>query len=121
VLAAELPALLGKLSFPRSMRWQTEASFSRPVRWLLALHGDQLVPLTALGVASANTTRLLRNSPEPVVTVSSAEVSLGLVSEIHSPGTSARTERGERPCTALRRPCKLAAFSVASQSQTAKS
>lgn len=32
-----------------------------------------MVPLTSLGVASAATTRLLRNSPDPVVTVKSAE------------------------------------------------
>jgi len=62
VLAAELPALVAKLSFPRSMRWQTEAAFSRPVRWLLAVHGEQLVPVVALGVASSNVTRLLRNA-----------------------------------------------------------
>ena len=42
VLTQALPGVLGKLAFPRSMRWQTAAAFSRPVRWLLALHGEQV-------------------------------------------------------------------------------
>lgn len=42
MLTEELPGVLTKLAFPRSMRWQTEAAFSRPVRWLLALHGEQV-------------------------------------------------------------------------------
>ncbi|KAK6162665.1 hypothetical protein DH2020_002506 [Rehmannia glutinosa] len=50
VLSEELPATLGKLSFPKSMRWNSEVMFSRPIRWILALHGDVVVPFTFAGV-----------------------------------------------------------------------
>jgi glycyl-tRNA synthetase len=72
VLEELLPAVVNKLAFPRSMRWQTEAAFSRPLRTLLALHGDHLVPFHALGVASGPLTRLLRNADQTEATVSSA-------------------------------------------------
>ena len=44
VLTEELGALVGGLAFGRSMRWDSEAAFSRPVRWLLALHGARVLP-----------------------------------------------------------------------------
>lgn len=45
-----LPALLGGLAsgieWPKSMRWGSgEVRFSRPVRWILALFGDEVVPV----------------------------------------------------------------------------
>ena len=50
VLAEELGGLIGGLSFGRSMRWSGEAAFSRPVRWLLALHGAAAVPCAFAGL-----------------------------------------------------------------------
>ena len=44
MLTEELGALVGGLAFGRSMRWSGEATFSRPVRWLLALHGAHVLP-----------------------------------------------------------------------------
>ena len=44
MLTEELGALVGGLAFGRSMRWAGEATFSRPVRWLLALHGARVLP-----------------------------------------------------------------------------
>ena len=32
------------------MRWRGEQAFSRPVRWLLALHGGALLPLHFAGL-----------------------------------------------------------------------
>ncbi|KAG6393352.1 hypothetical protein SASPL_147591 [Salvia splendens] len=49
VLSDELPATLSKISFPKSMRWNSEIMFSRPIRWILALHGDSVVPFTFAG------------------------------------------------------------------------
>ena len=40
----ELGALVGGLAFGRAMRWNGDATFSRPVRWLLALHGAPVLP-----------------------------------------------------------------------------
>lgn len=44
VLTEELPALVGSLSFKKSMRWRGDAAYSRPLRWLLALHGSTVLP-----------------------------------------------------------------------------
>ncbi|KAL8500437.1 hypothetical protein ACS0TY_020147 [Phlomoides rotata] len=73
VLSEELPAALGKISFPKSMRWNSEVLFSRPIRWILALHGDVVVPFTFAGVLSGDVSHGLRNTPSATVKVMSAE------------------------------------------------
>ncbi len=61
VLQEALPALLGSLRFERSMRWNDSGvAFSRPIRWLLALHGEHLIPFTFAGLAAGRSTRGLR-------------------------------------------------------------
>ncbi|KAK2998439.1 hypothetical protein RJ639_024561, partial [Escallonia herrerae] len=50
VLSEDLPGSIAKISFQKSMRWNSEVMFSRPVRWILALHGDLVVPLIFAGV-----------------------------------------------------------------------
>lgn len=62
VLAEMIPtAMLGKLSFGKSMRWNdTGVAFSRPVRWLVCLLGKHVVPLQFAGVTSGRMTRSLR-------------------------------------------------------------
>jgi glycyl-tRNA synthetase len=63
VLAEALPELLAKITFPKGMRWnRTGVSFSRPIRWLLALYGEAVVPFEYAGVASDRTTRGFRNA-----------------------------------------------------------
>ncbi|MDI3269884.1 MAG: glycine--tRNA ligase subunit beta, partial [Bacillota bacterium] len=47
ILSRHLPSLLENLAatFPRTMRWgEEDVRFARPVRWLLALLGDEVVP-----------------------------------------------------------------------------
>jgi glycyl-tRNA synthetase len=57
VLGDGLASVLGGLRFDRAMRWDASgASFSRPVRSLLALHGEHLVPLNFAGLSSARET-----------------------------------------------------------------
>ncbi|MGB0513467.1 MAG: glycine--tRNA ligase subunit beta, partial [Wenzhouxiangellaceae bacterium] len=42
----------------RSMRWSDrDDRFLRPVRWLLTLHGDEVVPVTLFGLEAGGTTR----------------------------------------------------------------
>ena len=72
VIADALPGIVGGVNFPKTMRWNGDAAFSRPLRWLLAMHGEYHLPFVALGVASGSTTRLLRNSPTPTAEVTSA-------------------------------------------------
>lgn len=65
VLAQEIPALLGAIRFDKSMRWNSSnVSFSRPVRWLLAILGEnetcQVIPFNFAGLQSGAATRGLR-------------------------------------------------------------
>ncbi len=61
VLAEALPDLVGSLRFDKSMRWnQSNIYFSRPIRWILAMFGELVIPFEFAGVCSGNTTRGLR-------------------------------------------------------------
>lgn len=43
--------LIENLSFPKSMRWNSyDLRFIRPIRWLLALYGDQIIPFSLTDV-----------------------------------------------------------------------
>lgn len=53
-----LKELLLELHFAKSMRWgANHIAFARPIQWLLALYGDDLLPLEHEGVVSSNTSR----------------------------------------------------------------
>lgn len=53
-----LAGLIPDLSWPRSMKWGTTTeTFSRPVRWLLAMLDDEVLPVTFAGLKAGNTTR----------------------------------------------------------------
>ncbi|PRW56476.1 Glycine-tRNA ligase chloroplastic mitochondrial [Chlorella sorokiniana] len=73
VLTEELPGLVGSLSFKKSMRWRPDAAYSRPMRWLLALHGETVLPFTYAGLQAGDSTRLLRNADAPEQRVASAD------------------------------------------------
>jgi len=69
VLPALLGALPGRLAFPKSMRWlpDDDARFARPVRWLTALFGNDIVAARAFGLTAGRHSyghRFL--APEPV-------------------------------------------------------
>lgn len=58
VLGEALPKVLADLHFDKSMRWNASGvEFSRPIRWLLALHGSEVVPFEYAGLQSGRTTR----------------------------------------------------------------
>ena len=58
VLAGLLPELVGSLRFSKSMRWGNgEERFSRPVRWLLAMFGSDVVEFAFAGLRSSNTSQ----------------------------------------------------------------
>ena len=55
LLSGILEQTIKRLPIAKRMRWgDGDAEFVRPVKWLLALHGDQVVPCVVLGVASSN-------------------------------------------------------------------
>jgi glycyl-tRNA synthetase len=61
VLSERFPGLLAALRFNKSMRWNSSnVTFSRPIRWLLALYGNRVVPFEYAGLKSNNLTYGLR-------------------------------------------------------------
>ena len=58
LLPSVLHGLIESISWPKSMRWGTmRALFSRPVRWICAMLGDTVIPVTFAGVSAQATTR----------------------------------------------------------------
>ena len=73
LLGESIERLYGGLRFGRSMYWKTpEVTFSRPIRWLLALWGDEVVPAEVARVRSGNVTWTPRGTEAQAVTVPSA-------------------------------------------------
>ena len=57
ILSAILPKITRQISSPKSMLWPGgEGPFARPVRWLLALFGNDAISFTIFGLASGRTT-----------------------------------------------------------------
>ena len=74
VLAERLPDLIAGLKFERSMRWNsTNIAHSRPLRWLVALHGPMVVPFGYAGVQSGRTTQGLRPYGSPAIEIAAAD------------------------------------------------
>lgn len=58
LIGKALAEVCGEIPFRKSMRWGAgEATFGRPVQWLVALFGDEVVDLSFAGTRSARTTR----------------------------------------------------------------
>jgi len=74
VLAEALPGFVAGIKFGKSMRWNhTNIGFSRPIRWLLALMGGEVVPFDYAGLHSDDVTRGLRPYGAPEAHVQSAD------------------------------------------------
>ena len=80
VLAERLPELIANLKVDRSMRWNaSNVAFSRPIRWILALHGEHLIPFNYAGYNSGKTTRRLRFSDPEEVPVAKPEAYFDII------------------------------------------
>lgn len=77
LLAEALPAMTTALAFPKTMKWgPARVRFARPIRWLLALFGDEVVPFEIEGVRTARVTfghRILAKGPFEVATAADYE------------------------------------------------
>jgi glycyl-tRNA synthetase len=80
-LAERLPQFVRSLTFGKSMRWLASAQagetvaktiYSRPIRWLVALLGDQVIPFEYAGLTSGQITRGLRPEGSPDIEIASA-------------------------------------------------
>ena len=57
ILQKELPALIHKLTFDKNMRWATlKESYARPLKWILALYGSEVIPFNCAHLTSSNQT-----------------------------------------------------------------
>ena len=65
ILAETLPATILGIQWPKTMYWtggKTGPRFIRPIRWIVALLGDEVIPFELAGVKSGNVTRGHRKS-----------------------------------------------------------
>ena len=73
VLAELLPRVVASLTFNRNMRWNgSGVSFSRPLRWFVALLGADVVPFEYAGVRSGRCSRGFRMAGQDCLEVASA-------------------------------------------------
>jgi len=56
ILAEALPQLILKTPFPKTMYWPGKGGprFIRPIRWIVALLGDEVIPFEIAGVSAGN-------------------------------------------------------------------
>lgn len=55
ILAEALPALICSLQLPKSMRWgDSSLRFFRPIHWILAILGNDIIPFELDGIKSSN-------------------------------------------------------------------
>uniref|UniRef100_A0A061RBF6 glycine--tRNA ligase n=2 Tax=Tetraselmis sp. GSL018 TaxID=582737 RepID=A0A061RBF6_9CHLO len=93
VLSERIGGLVSGIAFRKSMRWNGGLAFSRPVRWLLALHGACPLPAAVGPLTGGSTTRVLRGAETPELAVRDAAAYAGTM---RSSGIILSTE--ERRC-----------------------
>lgn len=71
ILAEALPQIVLKIYFPKTMYWTGKGGprFIRPIRWIVALLGNDVVPFEVAGVKAGNTTSGHRRLGKPAVAV----------------------------------------------------
>ncbi|MGM0900113.1 MAG: glycine--tRNA ligase subunit beta [Bacillota bacterium] len=57
-LLPELKSIITGLTFPKNMRWANEElRYVRPIKWLIAMFGNDVIPFSITGVETGNQTR----------------------------------------------------------------
>ncbi|MFT9596265.1 glycine--tRNA ligase subunit beta [Mesobacillus sp.] len=57
-LLVDLKAIISGLTFPKNMRWaDLELRYIRPIKWLVAMFGNDIIPFEIAGVQTGNITR----------------------------------------------------------------
>jgi glycyl-tRNA synthetase len=58
LLTRSLPKLIQTLDFPKKMRWGSSSlTYARPLRWILAMHGSDVIPFELDGIFSGRTSQ----------------------------------------------------------------
>jgi len=73
ILAESLPKEISSIHWPKNMYWHKPSErFVRPVRWLVAMLGSEVIPLTFAGIQAGNQSYGHRSLAEGVVQVPNA-------------------------------------------------
>lgn len=74
LLPAIIDQAIKRLPIAKRMRWGNgTAEFVRPVKWLIVMHGSEVLPATVLDIESGNTTRGHRFHSEGEITIGHAD------------------------------------------------
>jgi glycyl-tRNA synthetase beta chain len=74
LLPSIIDQAIKRLPIPKRMRWgDGTAEFVRPVKWLIVMHGDRVLPATVLDIDSSNTTRGHRFHCEDAFVINNAD------------------------------------------------
>ncbi|NUS73658.1 MAG: glycine--tRNA ligase [Corynebacteriales bacterium] len=74
VLSEILPRIVSGLRSDKNMRWNAPGlTFTRPIRWIVALLDDAVVPFTVSSLTSGRRTRVHRTAENPEVVITRAE------------------------------------------------
>lgn len=58
ILPPLLTTILKEIYFPKTMRWGTyEVRFGRPIRWMMCLYGEKIIPIEVANVRASSETR----------------------------------------------------------------
>ena len=56
-LLVELKDIITSLTFPKNMRWaNNDMRYARPIKWMIALFGNEVIPFSITNVETSNTT-----------------------------------------------------------------
>lgn len=82
VLSALLSEVVTGLRSEKNMRWNApRLSFTRPIRWIMALLGERVVPFTVSSLTSGRTTQVHRDAVPPTAEVPTADGYLPFLKE----------------------------------------
>ena len=82
IVSEMLPQLITGLNFPKSMHWgNLDAKFVRPVRWLIALLDEEVIPVEFATVKSGNVTRGHRFLGADEITIKNAASYVDILKE----------------------------------------
>ena len=70
-----IPQLLESISFPKTMRWDDSGvRFARPIRWLMCLYGDEVIPVKFGKLEAGNITYGHRFLAPEAIKIKSADI-----------------------------------------------
>lgn len=73
ILTERIQEWFAAIRFPRTMRWESAGTeFSRPIRWVVALWGEQVIPVQLAGLNAGRLTRGHRRDGSPLIEIDTA-------------------------------------------------